>query len=73
VAGAWRWVLLTPPVVLLAHCLAVLPHEFAHRFMAWALGVPIDPLAIDWGGTSLANVLLLIHIDEGLDYGALLA
>ena len=34
---AWRWVLLTPPVVLLAHYLAVLPHEFAHRFMAWAL------------------------------------
>lgn len=70
---AWRWVLLTPPVVLLAHCLAVLPHEFAHRFMAWALGVPVDPLAIDWGGTSLANVLLLIHVDEGLDYPALLA
>ena len=40
--------------------------------MAWALGIKSDPLAIHWGGTSLANVLLLVHIDENVDYSAAL-
>lgn len=62
---------MTPPVVLLAHGLAALPHEFAHRFRAWAPGVPRDPLAIDRGGTSLADPSPLIHVDEGLGHPAL--
>src|SRR5262249_18703856 len=28
---------------------------------------------IDWGGTSILNILLLIHIDENVDYTAALA
>lgn len=63
----------TPIVVLLAHYAAVIPHEFAHSIMAWLLGIKDQPGNIDWGGTSLLNVLLLIHIDENVDYTAALA
>ena len=62
----------TLPLILLAHYAAVLPHEFSHSFMAWALGLKSDPFAIDWGGTSLLNILLLIHVDENVDYSTAL-
>jgi hypothetical protein len=35
--------------VVLAHHAALLPHEYAHSFMAWALGYKSDPLVIHWG------------------------
>lgn len=62
----------TPVMVLLAHYAAVLPHEFSHSIMAWLLGIKDQPGNIDWGGTSLLNILLLIHIDENVDYTAAL-
>src|SRR5919112_441433 len=58
----------TPVMVLLAHYAAVIPHEFAHSIMAWILGIKDQPGNIDWGGTSLLNVLLLANIDENVDY-----
>jgi hypothetical protein len=58
---------------LVAHDAAVIPHEFAHSFMAWALGHKSDPLVIRWGGTGLANLLLLLNIDEQVDYPTLFA
>jgi len=64
----WLLVAATPVIVLVTHYLAVLPHEFSHSFMAWALGVKSDPLDITWGGSSPLNVLLLINIDENVDY-----
>lgn len=68
------WLLATTPImVLLAHYVAVIPHEFAHSIMAWLLGIKDQPGNIDWGGTSLLNLLLLIHIDENVDYTAALA
>lgn len=66
-------VLLTPVFVLLGHYAAVFPHEFAHSFMAWALGRKADPLAITWGGDSLRNILLLSGIDENVDYRTVFA
>ncbi len=62
----------TPLLILLSHYAAVLPHEFSHSIMAWLLGLKSDPLAIDWGGTSLLNILLLIHVDENVDYSTAL-
>lgn len=59
-------------MVLLAHYVAVIPHEFSHSIMAWILGIKDQPGNIDWGGTSLLNILLLIHIDENVDYTAAL-
>lgn len=67
------WLLaVTPIVLLLTHALAVLPHEFAHSIVAWLFGLKSNPLHIDWGGRSLLNILLLIHIDENVDYTAAL-
>jgi len=62
----------TPLLLLITHYLAVLPHEFLHSILAWALGIKENPWLIDWGGSSLINILLLWHIDENVDYhGAL--
>ena len=52
----------------LAHYLAVFPHEFSHSIVAWLLGVKTHPLNIDYGGTSLSNLLLLRNIDEHNNY-----
>src|SRR4029077_18710155 len=53
--------------LLLAHYAAVLPHEYAHSFMASALGYKSDPLVIHFGGTSIGNLISLINIDEQVD------
>lgn len=69
-----HWLLaFTPVMVMLAHYAAVLPHEFAHSITAWLLGIKDQPGNIDWGGTSLPNLLFLIHIDENVDYDTALA
>ncbi len=62
----------TPLVLLLTHYAAVLPHEFAHSVVAWILGIKDQPGNIDWGGTSLLNVLGLVDIYENVDYRAAL-
>ena len=67
------WLLATPLVILLTHFAAVLPHEFAHSVVAWVLGVEDQPGNIDRGGRSRHNVLLLVHMDENVDYPAALA
>src|SRR6516165_4447444 len=44
--------------ILLAHYAAVFPHEYAHSFMAFALGIKSQPLAIHFRTNSLANIFL---------------
>lgn len=67
------WLLVSTPVVLLVtHYLAVIPHEFAHSTVAWLLGLKPEPGDITWGETSPANLLLLVDIDENVDYTAAL-
>jgi len=63
----------TPLVLLLTHYVAVLPHEFTHSLLAWALGIKGNPWLIDWGGSSLLNILLLVDINENVDYKSALA
>jgi hypothetical protein len=58
----------TVPFVLLAHYIAVFPHELTHSFVAWALGHKSNPLDIQYGGTSLSNLLLLTNVDENVNY-----
>jgi hypothetical protein len=60
-------------LVVLAHHAAVIPHEYAHSFMAWALGYKSDPLVIHWGGRGVVNLLLLININQHVDYAAMFA
>ncbi|GEP61236.1 hypothetical protein [Reyranella soli] len=59
--------------VVLAHHAALLPHEYAHSFMAWALGYKSDPLVIHWGVRRVTDVILLIDIDQRVDYAAMYA
>lgn len=66
-------ILLTPVFILLAHYLAMLPHEYAHSFMAWLLGDKSNPLALTYGGTGWLNLLLLSHMDENVNYAAIFA
>ncbi len=58
----------TPVIWWLTHYIAVIPHEYAHSFMAWLTGIKANPIVIDWGGTSLHNILTLGNIDEEVDY-----
>jgi hypothetical protein len=59
--------------MLLAHYAAVLPHEYAHSFMAFALGYKSDPLVIHFGGTGVGNLISLINIDEQVNYAPMFA
>lgn len=70
---AMLFVLLTPLFILISHYCAVFPHEYAHSIAAWWLGFRDHPFAINYGGTSWANILLLFHIDENVDYEAIYA
>ena len=48
-------------------------HEYAHSFSAWMLHAKANPLALDYGGLNLDNVLFLDDIDENVDYAPLFA
>jgi hypothetical protein len=64
----WVLVAVTPVIAWLTHYLAVIPHEYAHSFMAWITGIKANPFLIDWGGTGLHNLITLGNIDEEVDY-----
>jgi hypothetical protein len=59
---------ITPLFIWLSHYIAVFPHEYAHSFTAWFCGEMTNPLALDYGGRSLKNILLLWDIDENVEY-----
>lgn len=61
------FIVATPIFILLSHYLAVFPHEYAHSFMAWLLGDKSNPFALNYGGTSISNILLLLNIDQAVD------
>jgi hypothetical protein len=52
----------------LAHAVCFMMHEYAHSFTAWAL-----PLALNYGGLNLDNVLFQADIDENVDYAPIFA
>jgi hypothetical protein len=55
----------------LAHTIALLAHEYAHSFVAFALGYKSNPLVIHWGVRSASDLILLLGIDEQVDYAAM--
>lgn len=63
-----KLILLTPILIILAHHVAMLPHEYAHSFMAWLLGYKNNPVNLTYGGTSWLNLLLLANMDENVAY-----
>jgi hypothetical protein len=69
--GRWRnieLVLWTVVMVLVAHAVAYFSHEYCHSFMAWLLGFKANPLALNYGDASVANILFQQEIDENVDY-----
>ncbi len=57
----------------LAHAVGYLVHEYAHSFIAWFCHAKANPLALDYGGLNLENLLFLSDIDEDVDYAPLFA
>lgn len=57
----------------LAHALGYLVHEYAHSFVAWALGYKTNPLALNYGHLDWQNVVFLSDIDENVDYDPIFA
>ena len=64
---AFKLILLTPIFILLSHHLAVFIHEYAHAFIAWILSYKNSPFDLNYGGTSLENLLLLSNIDQKIN------
>jgi len=62
-----KLILLTPIFILLAHYLAVFIHEYAHAITAWILGYKNSPFDLNYGGTSLSNLLMLSGIDQDVN------
>ena len=60
-------IFVTPIFILLSHYLSVFPHEYAHSFAAWLLGHKNSPFDLNYGGTALSNILLLMNIDQNVD------
>ncbi len=46
-------------MVVIAHAVAYLTHEYSHSFMRWTLGWMTDPMALDYGQPTLYNLLFL--------------
>lgn len=59
--------LLTLLFLLLSHYIVVFIHEYAHAFTAWLLSVKSSPFDLNYGGTSLSNLLLLSNIDQNVN------
>ena len=60
-------VILSVLFFLLSHYLVVFIHEYAHAITAWLLGDKRSPLDLNYGGTSIGNLLLLMNIDQNVN------
>lgn len=60
-------------LALAAHATAYLTHEYAHSFLAWALGWMADPLGLDYGAATLNNILFLADVSDNVGYGPIFA
>ncbi|MBO1361826.1 hypothetical protein J2D73_18750 [Acetobacter sacchari] len=60
--------MMTTGFVVVAHAVAYMAHEFSHTFSAWALGYMQNPLALDYGTITPANVVLLSSVDDNVKY-----
>jgi hypothetical protein len=68
-----RFALLTFFLVLLAHAVAYLLHEYSHSFLAWMSGFKANPFALDYGKPTWQNIILLGDIEENVDYNYIIS
>ena len=70
--GDGAFALMTAAMIVVAHAIAYLTHEYAHSVCAWALGFMANPLALDYGKPTPANLIMLINVGDNVDYDAIL-
>jgi hypothetical protein len=58
----------TAVIVLVAHAIAYFSHEFSHSFAAWWLGYMSNPLALDYGTPTPANIIMLFGVSDNVQY-----
>ena len=66
----WSWaglLALTTVQLWAAHACVFFAHEYAHSFVAWALGWKTNPLALHYGHPTLTVLLLQLGIDQNVD------
>ena len=68
-----RFGILSFVLLLVAHAIAYLTHEYSHSLMAWSLGWMGKPFGIDYGHLTLNNVLFLGDVDDNVDYAPIFA
>jgi hypothetical protein len=67
----YNWLFFFLIIILIlwtAHAIAFFPHEYAHAFTAWIFGWKSNPLALNYGHLTPANLLLQFQIDENVNY-----
>jgi hypothetical protein len=68
--GIGLFVLTTAVIALLAHAVAYLTHEYSHSF--WALGYMANPLALDYGNATPANLIMLSNVGDNVQYESIM-
>ena len=65
--------LATCVLIIVAHAIAYMSHEYSHSFLAWALGWMADPLALDYGHPTLYNILFQGDVGDNVQYDPVFA
>lgn len=60
-------------LILVTHAVVYLIHEYAHTTTAWMLDYMANPLALDYGGLTPANLILLSDVGDNVPYDAVFA
>jgi len=68
IGRAISFILATAALLWLTHAIAFFAHEYSHSFLAWALGWKTNPWVIDFGHVDARNLLMMIEMDEKVDY-----
>jgi hypothetical protein len=68
-----RFAVMTCVLVLVAHAIAFLTHEYSHSWMAWALGWMEHPWAIEYGHPTLDNIIFLGQVEDNVSYDPIFA
>jgi hypothetical protein len=68
-----RFAIATCILLVVAHAIAYMTHEYSHSFTAWMLGWMANPLALDYGKHSLENFLFLGDVGDNVKYDPIFA
>jgi hypothetical protein len=68
VGGNLWFGIITCVLVIVAHAVAYLTHEYSHTVVAWMTGWMQNPLALDYGRPTLYNVLFLGDVGDNVQY-----